>query len=176
MFGYICLPNIHLSEAYLWICLEMFNVARDMSLYGFINYHDQWCINDLNYTPPPKTGNMYCWLRSGRSKYRMEHGMICCMDLSIYPMALVTYRWRSSHTICLEPFPLLESIERFHDSYILTMASFWVLMTMVLWHRLKKLGTIQRSGAPLELVTHFLFLYLICIPLTHITRDWFLSM
>ena len=27
MFGYICLPNICLSEAYLWICLEMFIVA-----------------------------------------------------------------------------------------------------------------------------------------------------
>ena len=28
MFGYICLPNIRLKEAYLWICLEMFIVAR----------------------------------------------------------------------------------------------------------------------------------------------------
>ncbi len=26
---YICQPNIRLSEAYLWICLEMFIVARD---------------------------------------------------------------------------------------------------------------------------------------------------
>ena len=30
MFGYICLTNICLSEAYLWICLEMFIVARAM--------------------------------------------------------------------------------------------------------------------------------------------------
>ncbi len=30
MFGYICLPNILLSDAYLWICVEMFIVARDV--------------------------------------------------------------------------------------------------------------------------------------------------
>ena len=28
MFGYICLLNILLSVAYLWICLEMFKVVR----------------------------------------------------------------------------------------------------------------------------------------------------
>ena len=28
MFGYICLPNIFLSDPYLWICVEMFIVAR----------------------------------------------------------------------------------------------------------------------------------------------------
>ena len=31
MFGYICQANIRLSEAYLWICLEMFIVARDIA-------------------------------------------------------------------------------------------------------------------------------------------------
>ncbi len=31
MFEHICLPNISLSEAFLWICLEMFIVARVVS-------------------------------------------------------------------------------------------------------------------------------------------------
>ncbi len=38
MFGYICQPNIRLSETYIWISLEMFIVARVMeqSLFAVI--------------------------------------------------------------------------------------------------------------------------------------------